>query len=191
MSGPLLDRATIERLFEELADELRFARARVQLYVIGGAAMSMSFDRDRTTQDVDARIEAGHGKLVQAVRKIARKRGLSDNWLNEQATAWMPREADRAARVLYNSPYLTITGASPKHLLAMKLDAGRPQDIEDAKVLMKRLGISDPAEAAGIHARLYPGERMKAHAVEGLARISRELTREAGGLEETPRDPGR
>ena len=35
MSGPLLDRATIERLFEELADELRFARARVQLYVIG------------------------------------------------------------------------------------------------------------------------------------------------------------
>ena len=66
MSGPLLDRATIERLFEELADELRFARARVQLYVIGGAAMSMSFDRDRTTQDVDARIEAGHGKLVEA-----------------------------------------------------------------------------------------------------------------------------
>ena len=56
MSGPLLDRATIEQLFEELADELRFARARVQLYVIGGAAMSMSFDRDRTTQDVDARI---------------------------------------------------------------------------------------------------------------------------------------
>ena len=56
MSGPLLERATIEQLFEELADELRFAGARVQLYVIGGAAMSMSFDRDRTTQDVDARI---------------------------------------------------------------------------------------------------------------------------------------
>lgn len=76
MSGPLLDRATIEQLFKELADELRFARTRVQLYVIGGAAMSMTFDRDRTTLDVDAKIEAGHGKLIRAVRKIARKRGL-------------------------------------------------------------------------------------------------------------------
>ena len=56
---------------------------------------------------------------------------------------------------------------------------------------MKRLGISDAAEAAGIHARLYPGERMKAHAVEGLTRICRELAREAGGEEETPRDHGR
>lgn len=73
----------------------------------------------------------------------------------------------------------------------MKLDAGRPQDIEDAKVLMKRLGISDAAEAAGIHERLYPGEQMKAHAVEGLARISRELTRETEGPEDTPSDHGR
>ena len=191
MSGPLLDRSTIEKLFRELADELEFARTRVQLYVIGGAAMSMSFDRDRTTRDVDAKIEAGHGKLMQAVRKIGRKRRLGDNWLNEQATAWMPREADAAARVLYNSPYLTITGASPKHLLAMKLDAGRPQDIEDAKVLMKRLGISDAAEAAGIHARLYPGEPMKAHAVEGLARISRELIQETRSPDDTLRNAPR
>ncbi len=74
MSGPLLDRATIERLFEELADELKFARARVQLYVIGGAAMSMSFDRDRTTQDVDARIAGAEGIGLGRTRRLTSAR---------------------------------------------------------------------------------------------------------------------
>ena len=80
MSGPLLDRATIERLFEELADELRFARARVQLYVIGGAAMSMSFDRDRTTQDVDARITGAEGIGLGRTRRLTSGDAVPPRW---------------------------------------------------------------------------------------------------------------
>ena len=141
--------------------------------------MSMAFSRDRTTRDVDARIDAGHGALMKAVEKIARKRGLTRNWLNEEATSAIPRETDGNARTLYNSPYLTVTGASPKHLLAMKLEAGRARDMEDVKILMKRLGLSDAAEAAGIHARLYAGKPMKARAVEGLERVSQDLKTES------------
>ena len=182
MNGnPDLDRERLTSLFDDLSRELEFARTRVQIYVIGGAAMSMAFSRDRTTRDVDARIDAGHGALMKAVEKIARKRGLTRNWLNEEATSAIPRESDRNARTLYNSPYLTVTGASPKHLLAMKLEAGRARDMNDVKILMKRLGLSDAAEATGIHARLYAGKPMKARAVEGLERVSRELKTESRG----------
>ncbi|MCY4509434.1 MAG: hypothetical protein OXG35_21085 [Acidobacteria bacterium] len=115
---------------------------------------------------------------MKAVERIARKRGLTRNWLNEEATSAIPGETDRNTRTLYNSPYLTVTGASPKHLLAMKLEAGRARDMKDVKILMKRLGISDVAEATGIHARLYAGKPMKARAAEGLERVSQELKTE-------------
>ena len=55
-----------------------------------------------------------------------------------------------------------MTGASPKHLLAMKLEAGRARDMKDTD----------------IHARLYAGKPMKARAVEGLERVSQELKTE-------------
>ena len=89
MSGPL-DRQRIVELFDELSDELRFTRTRAQIYIIGGAAMSLAFSRDRlrrtslldvllvTTRDVDARIDTGHSRLTEAVRKIGRKYGLGD-----------------------------------------------------------------------------------------------------------------
>ena len=43
MSGPL-DRESIVKLFDELSAELRFTRTRAQIYIVGGAAMSLAFD---------------------------------------------------------------------------------------------------------------------------------------------------
>ena len=76
MNGsPDLDRDKLTSLFDDLSRELEFARTRVQIYVIGGAAMSMAFDRGRTTKVVDAKIDAGHGALMKAVEKVARTSG--------------------------------------------------------------------------------------------------------------------
>ena len=85
MSGPL-GRERILELFEELSEELRFSRTRAQVYVVGGAAMSLAFDRERTTRDVDAPIASGHHRLSLAVRTVGLRHGLPDTWLNEQAT---------------------------------------------------------------------------------------------------------
>ena len=82
MTGPL-DRRRIRELFDELSDELKWTRTRAQIYIVGGAAMSLAFSRDRTTRDVDARIDAGHHRLTEAVRKLGRKHGLGDTWLND------------------------------------------------------------------------------------------------------------
>ena len=159
MSGPL-GREQILELFEELSEELQFNRARAQIYVVGGAAMSLAFDRERTTRDVDARIAAGHHRLAEAVRAVGLRHGLPDTWLNEQATTWMPRADDARAQTLYESPYLTVTGASARHLLAMKLRAGREQDREDIAVLCTHLGLRGPEEAIGIYQQVFPGEHL-------------------------------
>ena len=52
-------------------------------------------------RDVDARIDAGHSRLTEAVRRVGRRHGLGDSWLNEQATTAMPHAADVRARMLY------------------------------------------------------------------------------------------
>ena len=124
MSGPLGRRSILE-LFDELSKELRFQGARAQIYIVGGAAMSLAFSRERTTRDVDARIDTGHSRLREAVRTVGRRHGLADTWPNDQVTTAIPRAADARARTLYESPYLTVTAASAKHLLAMKLLAAR------------------------------------------------------------------
>ena len=63
---------------------------------------------------------------------------------------------------------LTVTGASAKHLLAMKLMAARTKDRADIAVLCEHLRLEDPDEAIGIYRELFPGERVKPTAREAL-----------------------
>ena len=170
-----LDREALVELLDELARRLERRKVRAQIYVIGGAAMSLAFDRSRTTHDVDVRVDSGHGALVEAVREIARERGLPESWLNEQATANIPRLPDTRAKTVYESEYLTITGASAEHILAMKLEAGRATDVEDVATLVERLDITAPKEALAIHGRLFPdsGRRDRVEEILGTVLASR------------------
>ena len=177
MSGPL-DRERIVKLFDELSAELRFTRTRAQIYIVGGAAMSLAFDRERTTRDVDARIDAGHSRLVEAVRRVGRRHGLGDTWLNDQATTAIPRSADKRAETLYQSPYLTVTSASARHLLAMKLLAGRNRDRQDVATLAEHLKLKEPGDAIRIYKDLFPDETLKPQARQLLDWTFRARARE-------------
>ena len=174
----VLDRGRIIALFDELSAELRFNRTRAQIYIIGGAAMSLAFSADRRTEDVDARIDAGHSRLVEAVRKIGRKHGFRDTWLNDQATTAIPREEDERAAVVYESPYLTVTGASARHLLAMKLLAAREKDRDDIATLCEHLKLKDPVAAIRIYKDLFPDEQVKLRARQMLDSTFRTRTPE-------------
>ena len=157
----LLGRSDLLSLFDELSREPRLHRTRAHVDVIGGAAMSLAYARNRLTEDVDARFDAGHYRLTQAVRTVARRHGLPESWLNEQAVSAIPRSPDGMARTLYSTPSLTVTGASPKHLLAMK-------DRDDIRSLVHLLDIRDPEDGRRIHDRLFPGEAIPRSAREYL-----------------------
>ena len=185
MTGSL-DREALIGLLDDLAERLERRNVRAQVYIVGGAAMSLAFDRRRTTHDVDARIDAGHGALVEAVQEIARERGLPGTWLNKQATSTMPKAPDRRARTVYDSPWLTITGASAEHILAMKLESARETDRGDIKTLVGHLQIRSVAEAMQVHDELFPesGRRSRAEQILRetlMAHATTRTTKSPGG----------
>ena len=118
---------------------------------MGGAALIAGYGRKRSTRDVDARIVYEKRGVSEAANALARKHDLPANWLNENATLFMPHKDDTQATTVFNSPSLVVTGASARHMLAMKIDAGRPEDVDDIEWLLEQLDITDIDEAIEVH----------------------------------------
>ena len=169
-------------LFEALSERLRRKGARANIYLVGGAVMALAFDRERITADIDARIDTGHGALVEAVHEIAAERGLATNWLNEQASSAIPKTPDARAPTLYATQYLVVTGASAEHMLAMKLEAGRGRDVSDIAALVRMLKLRTPEEGTDIHRRLLPDSNKHTRALmeDALRKLATAATRSAG-----------
>ena len=148
-----------------LSEKLRRKRARANIYVVGGSAMALAYARERITRDIDARIDAGHGALIEAVHEVAAEQGLANSWFNDQAVSAIPKARDKRARTLYATEHLTVTGASAEHLLAMKLEAGRAADESDIAALVKLLGLRSIEEGVEIHRRLFPESRKDAQSL--------------------------
>lgn len=155
MSGSL-SRSRIMTLFAELSEELERKGLRGHIYIVGGAALIAGYGRKRSTRDVDARIVYEKRGVSEAANALARKHDLPANWLNENATLFMPHKDDTQATTVFNSPSLVVTGASARHMLAMKIDAGRPEDVDDIEWLLEQLDITDIDEAIEVHRETYP-----------------------------------
>lgn len=149
-------RDILESALRELSLELRRLGVRAHLYLVGGAAMAMGFDDRRHTMDVDVLIKEGHGPVTAAVRRIGRRRGWPETWLNEQAAAAIPRGRDDRARTVYGDRNLVVTAASPEHLLAMKVRAARPKDRGDIELLVDQLGLGSVEEVFDVHDSAFP-----------------------------------
>ena len=158
-------------LFEELSAELAARGARAHVYLFGGAAMSLAFNRCRTTVDVDVRVDSGREKLMEAVDVVGRRHGLDEGWFTEPLAVVLPRGSNQRAGTLYQSQYLTVTGASAEHMLAMKLMAGRVKDREDIAVLCKALGLTNERQAIRIKDEVFPGLPLNRQAREALGKV--------------------
>ena len=131
-----------------------------QLYIVGGSAMIVGYGRERTTRDVDARIEYAKDEGLAAAEEIAAEEDLDPNWLNENARLFMPPARDDRARTVFNTPGLVVTGASAEHMLAMKIDAARNSDEDDIGVLVDQLGITSADQASRYTGRCCPTRRL-------------------------------
>ena len=166
---------SLEAALRELSRELRWRRVRAHIYVIGGAGMALGFDDRRHTMDVDALIKKGHGPVVDAVRRIGRRRGWPETWLDEEAVPAIPRGRDGRARTVYGDRNLVVTAASAEHLLAMKVRAARIKDRKDIAFLAKRLGLSSGREVFDIHDKVFPHDPPKRRSLERARTILRDL----------------
>jgi hypothetical protein len=81
--GVFLDRGAIEDVFRRLGDRLVRRGVVADLYIFGGAAMSMVYDSRRATRDIDAVFQP-HGVVLEEAHAVAEELGLPQRWLNEQ-----------------------------------------------------------------------------------------------------------
>jgi len=126
------------------------------MYVVGGAAIALTFDEGRSTRDIDAVFEPKQA-IYDAAAEIADERGLGEGWLNDAVKGFLTGPDDGATPVL-DLPGLSVATASPRIILAMKVLAHRPgEDDADVQLLAGQLGLTTSAEILTVASEVYGG----------------------------------
>ena len=140
MSELNIDRVSV--LLAELGERLAGRGIEGDIYVVGGAAMMLAYDRARLTRDIDA-VGVPQEEIDAEVRAMAADhKDLDPDWLNARVLPMLPRGVDAGRLQVLGGPGLTVNVASPKWLLAMKARAARGRrDLDDIWVLCQVLGL--------------------------------------------------
>lgn len=134
MSG-LLGRDDIIDLLTVLGQRLDDRGLRVEIYVVGGTAMVLAYDRARLTRDIDAVWDASEpvAEVIAEIRPM------------------LPRVLDEGQSEILSLPGLAVTVASPRHMIAMKARAARDaRDLDDLVLLCDRERIDRVADVLAI-----------------------------------------
>ncbi len=133
----LFKKEDIDQVFEKLASEYieLGGTKRVEIYLVGGAAIVSNFDYRMSTIDIDALFKDNY-ILETAIQNIAKKDNLPADWLNKdfvKTPSYSPKIIEKAAmRTVYNE-IIVVYSLEPKYLIAMKLKSSRPTggDLDD------------------------------------------------------------
>ena len=148
-----LERERILSLLGELGRRLDRDGTAAALYIVGGAAMAIAYSSRRATHDIDALFEPSES-MTAHIAAIAAEEALPADWLNGAARAFVPGEPDVHA-TLVELLGITLSIGSPRHVLAMKMAAFRPQDLGDIDLLMEMLAITDAAALVSLTVEIY------------------------------------
>ena len=158
MSAPLLGREQILAVLRDLAEELDRQGVRAEVFLVGGAAMTLAYDTRRATRDLDAIFEP-KWTVYEAARQVADNHGLPEDWLNDAVKGFLHGNDPDAVPVL-DTPGLRVDVASPRYLLAMKLLAARDEDVDDILFLYRLCGFRTVSEGLDLVEAAYPGKQI-------------------------------
>lgn len=149
----------ITQCLTELNDELRLMDIKGEVSLFGGAVMCLVYDARPATKDVDA-IFKPTAEIRKAIRRIAERHGLNEDWLNDAVKGYC---VEHIERVLFDLPNLTVFVPEPDYLLAMKSIAARDPsyDREDVRMLIGFLGLTKAEEVFSIIEKYYPRNQIK------------------------------
>lgn len=151
-----LNRSDIHALFDDLGTQLKSHHARADLFLVGGAAIAVAYDEQRSTRDLDA-VFLPTDVVRRAAAAVAEQRGLAEDWLNDAVKGFLPGD-DPDAQRFYSSDSLNVDVASPRYLLAMKLFSSRAEaDARDIRLLYRQLGFTTVDEGLDLVESMYRG----------------------------------
>ncbi len=156
----LLDREAIIELLTQLGARLHSAGIEAEVYVVGGAAMTLAYNRRRATKDIDAVTEDQAVVEREARAMAAERRDLPDDWFNGRVRPLLPLVFDRGQIEVLAMPGLSVTAASPSHMIAMKVRAARSDaDLNDLWLLCGQIGAQSIQQILSIADQVW-GEGM-------------------------------
>ena len=157
--APQLTAVDIERLFGLLNDELEAESVRGELYVVGGAVMSLVFNARAPPRDVDALFRPA--SVVRRAADRVGERAGTGQWLNDAVKGYLSDRGEFGQYLQLSN--LKVFCARPDYLLTMKCLAmrigGEFHDVEDVRYLLRNLNIEAYEQACEVIARFYPLER--------------------------------
>ena len=147
MTGGELTATQILALLHELGRRLQAAGTHADIKLVGGAALILQGIGNRPTADIDASY-ADPYTIHTVVAEMAADYDLAPDWLNTNASAFVPDNATWDD--LEQLDGLTIQAADTETLLAMKIAAERDKDTLDIARLLRRLNITNAADAVDL-----------------------------------------
>lgn len=154
----LLDRATIVRALGLLNQQLAALGVRADLCLVGGAVMCLVHRARAATNDVDGWFSEPSA-VRAAARSVAEELGLPEDWLNDAAKAYVPRNA--GLETWQEMSNLSVAVVDAPTLLAMKCAAARTmEDASDIRFLAGHLGLRSSGEVLAVVGRYIPNARL-------------------------------
>jgi len=137
-----------------LGQELVAAHVTGSLLLLGGAIMVTEVGNRSSTRDIDASFDREAQAIRAAVRTIAVREGLPPDWLNDGAKGFLYSQPPM--KLWRSFPGLLVFVISLEYLLAMKVIAGRPGDIADARALVHQLHLTRPQQVLDLVQHFIP-----------------------------------
>lgn len=158
MTSAGLDQSQITAILTDLGQELSRQGLRAELFVVGGAAIALTYSTRRATRDVDAVFEPKL-EVYDAAARVADRRGLPDGWLNDAVEGLLPG-ADPHAQATLELPGLRVSVASARYLLALKVAAARVDgDADDIRLLAEICGARTADEVLALTQEVMGGRQ--------------------------------
>ncbi|MBW4077732.1 MAG: hypothetical protein HIU84_04320 [Acidobacteria bacterium] len=168
----MLTQEEAEAALQDLVAELEQRGHKSRIYIVGGAALMLGFGARDATRDIDAVITP-RAEILRIVAEVARRRDLTDDWLNSAAAMYVPPWPDDPnPRIIISTEKVQISIASAEMLLAMKIHASRGrQDIDDLRFLLAEVGIENYEDAVSHFEHFYKDDPIKGRAIKILFEI--------------------
>ena len=141
-----LHKDDILRFLKEINSRLMDMCKTGEIFIVGGAAISLAFGGRDATEDIDA-IYKPRSEIRKIIQIMADEHGLRSDWLNNDAEHFVTESM--TFTLLFEYSNLKVSHIDAECLLAMKLASARPDtspDMDDCLLLMEKLGIHEEKE---------------------------------------------
>jgi len=150
-----VNKEDIEKYLRMLGQELQQRQVTGEILLAGGAVMLLEVQNREVTKDIDAYFNPEQANVIrEAAKVVAQREGLADDWINDGVKGFFYQQPPTKKWAEY--PGLRIYLTSLDYLLAMKVVAGRPQDIDDIKAIALKLNISNARDTLTLVKKYVP-----------------------------------